>query len=125
MKGILLWLIGIPIPIIILLYIFNVFRPGGDGGAPAAGAALRKVKARFPGRPGGPMKVRCKSDGIPIAESLGKPAGICHVVPATLSFRPAVSLTGAQSLDTDRPRQASASRDWHPLRRPRTWPPAP
>ena len=25
MKGILLWLIGIPIPIIILLYIFNVF----------------------------------------------------------------------------------------------------
>lgn len=25
MKGVLLWLIGIPIPIIILLYIFNVF----------------------------------------------------------------------------------------------------
>jgi hypothetical protein len=25
MKGILLWLIGIPIPIIILLYLFNVF----------------------------------------------------------------------------------------------------
>lgn len=24
MKGILLWLVGIPIPIIILLYIFNV-----------------------------------------------------------------------------------------------------
>jgi len=25
MKGILLWLIGIPIPLIILLYLFNVF----------------------------------------------------------------------------------------------------
>ena len=25
MKGILLWLIGIPIPIIILLYLFHVF----------------------------------------------------------------------------------------------------
>jgi hypothetical protein len=25
MKGVLLWLIGIPIPIIILLYILNVF----------------------------------------------------------------------------------------------------
>ncbi|KAA0580503.1 hypothetical protein FZ983_13100 [Azospirillum sp. B21] len=25
MKGILLWLVGIPIPIIILLYLFNVF----------------------------------------------------------------------------------------------------
>ena len=25
MRGILLWLIGIPIPIIILLYLFNVF----------------------------------------------------------------------------------------------------
>ncbi|CBS87912.1 conserved protein of unknown function [Azospirillum lipoferum 4B] len=25
MRGILLWLVGIPIPIIILLYLFNVF----------------------------------------------------------------------------------------------------
>jgi hypothetical protein len=25
MRGVLLWLIGIPIPIIILLYLFNVF----------------------------------------------------------------------------------------------------
>jgi len=25
MRGVLLWLIGIPIPVIILLYLFNVF----------------------------------------------------------------------------------------------------
>jgi hypothetical protein len=40
MKGILLWLIGIPIPIIIQLYLFGVFLRGRLG-PPAAGRVPR------------------------------------------------------------------------------------
>ena len=47
MRGVLLWLIGIPIPIIILLYLFNVLdllaTKGAALGPPAASAFGRGV----------------------------------------------------------------------------------
>ena len=40
MRGILLWALGIPIPIIILLYLFHVYLTlPGDGGGPARNAS--------------------------------------------------------------------------------------
>ena len=56
MKGALLWLLGLPIPVIILLYVFNVLQrrwsdtrgakayPSGKGGRIAAIAPMHPVR---------------------------------------------------------------------------------
>ena len=49
MRGVLLWLIGIPIPIIILLYLLNFIELRADAdGLPLGAAAARKSPHSLP-----------------------------------------------------------------------------